>query len=152
MAVGEFVKMPFDLVKSNRHSFSPVPSGKTAVGPEHFQHSAGHTSTSLLFILGPLRRLPWFIFLWGLVNTAQMFQRFFHRKCGVKPPGWKTRETKKVKARGDISGLRILDKYTVWRTVLSAGVDTAWQPFNSNTDLGARQSHTLESFASRCDI
>lgn len=46
------------------------------------------------------------------------------------------RGDKKVKARGgDISGLHILDKYTVWRTVLSAGVDTAWQPFNSNKAL-----------------
>lgn len=84
--------------------------------------------------------LPWFIFLWGLVNTAQMFQCFFNRKCSVKPPGWTTRESdgrgdKKVKARGDIIGLHILDKYTVWRTALSASVDTVWQPFNSNTAL-----------------
>lgn len=81
--------------------------------------------------------LLWFIFLWGLVNTGQMFQCFSNRKCSAKPLGVEDegRGDRKVKARGDISGLHILDKYTVWRTVLSAGVDTAWQPFKSNTAL-----------------
>lgn len=134
------MKLSFNHVKSKCLSF--VPCGKTADANGHFQHSAGHTSTSLLFILGP----SLIYFLGGLVNTAQMFQCFFSRKCSVKPLGWKTREgegrgDKMVKVHGDISSLHILDKYTVWRTVLSAGVDTAWQPFNSNTAL--KQARTI---------